>query len=259
MDLPDPTRAVVPPPSVDVAPPPPADPPPTAPRILRRAELDLRPDERLVWSRATGTLVIAMICFALAGLAAWRYAAGTLSLGWTVAGGFCGLFGVGLVLGWRSSLRPEAWLLSVGPERILISIRPYLSDKLTAGDPHILELPVSAIASVRQSTNRRMHQARGESGISYTYVAYLDFRTRGLDLEPLRQQLAREWKPRGTDGNEHVLVEDTMVRVRLGSTRPEAQEVAYMLGEYLVLEPDVSETGSRKPRRKHRAPDPPAG
>lgn len=227
-----------------------------APRILRRREVDLRPGERLVQPRAVGTLVLALTCFALAGLVAWRYRAGALHGGWAVVlGSICALLGGGFLQGWRLSLRADAWLLAVGPERVLVSLRSHLRDRRGDDDPQILELPVAHVESVRRTRVRRARSARTNSGVDYSYSTWLDFRTRGLDLGPLREVLAAEaaHRPHGSAaGREHARVEGETLHVKLGSTRPAGDAVLYLLGEYVVLEPDVSEEVDRTGRRTRK-------
>ncbi len=248
---PDPT-APVPHPSADVDASAPATPALAVPRVLRRAELGLSRDERLVRENPTVALVLALVILALGGLAAWKYRAGALHWGWAASlGGFCALLGVALLWGWRLLLRPEAWVLAVGPERILVSLRSTRDERLTDDDPHILELPLAHVASARASTMRQRHQARGESHVSYTYTPYVDFRTQGLDLGPIKAMLVGDrYYGLNSGGREHVVVEEPLVRVRLRGTKPDSTEVLYLVGEFLPLEPDVSETGD-KPRLKH--------
>lgn len=254
MAHPDPT-APLPPPADDGSAP--TTPALAIPRVLRRAELGLSPDERLVRENPTVALVHALIVLGLAGLAAWRYQAGTLHWGWAASlGGFCALLGLALVWGWRLLLRPEAWVLAVGPERVLVSLRSTRDERLTDDDPHILELPLAHVASARASTMRQRHQAKGESHVSHTYTPYVDFRTQGLDLGPIKAMLLGDrYYGLQSGGREHVVVDEPLVRVRLRGTKPDSTEVLYLVGEFLPLEPDVSETGD-KPRLKHPAQQP---
>lgn len=234
------------------------------PRILRRAEAEFRPGEHAVRPRATGSLLLAITFLALAGWVAWKYWTGTMHWGWAAAGGTVSLLlGAGILQGWRDSLRPAAWQMAIGPERILVPLRSYLNGRLLDDDPQILELPLAHLASVRATDLRLARDAPTERGVEHRYLHCLDFRTRGMDLGPLKEAVAAEGNLRADGSRLHVRVQvpdPDVVRVETGSNWERTTEMLRLLGEHLAVEEAVSEqvdTGGRR-TRKLRADSPPA-
>jgi hypothetical protein len=215
-----------------------------APRILRPAEVELRPDERQVRSRATGWLLSGIFCIGLTGWLAWRGWTGMMHWGWAAALGAASLVLCwGFVEGWYVSLQPGAWQLAIGPERILVPLRPYTHEHLKVDDRQILELPLAHLVSVRGTKLKRM-RARGGSRPDYTHFHCVDFQTRGMDLGPLQEVLAAEGSlnPDGSRGNATVQIADgEVVRVSTKSNWSRTEEMLRMVGERVPAEEDVLE------------------
>lgn len=223
-------------------------PPPPPLRLLRPDEAPVAEDDVLVRPRATPSLVVAILMFALAGLVIYRHQTSDLPLGVAIfIGGFGGLVGWVGWRSWRKSLRPDAWLMAIGPARVLIRFRSFLNDRFPPGDPQIVELPLAAVAAVRR-TRRHVTRPSGRS-TQHRHYAYLDFRLHPTDLEPLRQALAREGtlKRRGArfEHQPVIVTAEGAIRVEMAyngaSTRPRAADVLRLLGQRVRVEDEVNE------------------
>ncbi|HYW13824.1 MAG TPA: hypothetical protein VE871_17810 [Longimicrobium sp.] len=231
-----------------------------SPRFLRPSEAAIRGDERLVRPNAVFQLVFGIVLLGVAGWMGWRYREGTIHWGWAAGvGAFCLLFGVWMLQSWRLSLRPEAWLLAIGPERVLVRVRTYLNAHLTADEPQIVELPLAHLVSVRLRNYKR-ERGGPSDGKNYKHTTYLDFRTRDTDLGPLGEALAREYAPRadGSSTPPIVLMDGDMLSVVMEPTRPDRDEVLCLLGERMPREDTVSEVVDLGGRSRMRLTEPPA-
>lgn len=223
-------------------------PPPPPLRLLRPDQAPLAVDDVLVRPRATPSLVVAIVFSAMAWLVAARYLEGKLPL---VAAIF---FGVAFALiarvgftAWRRSLRRDAWLMAIGPRRVLIRFRSFLHTRFPAEDPQLVEIPIQAVAWVRR---RRRHVTRPSGrATQHRRYTYLDFHLHPADLEPLRQALAREaaLKHRG-GGFDHqpvIVTAEGEIRVEMAyngaSTRPRSADVLRLLGARVPVEDEVEE------------------
>jgi hypothetical protein len=231
-----------------------------SPRFLRPSEAAIRGDERLIRPNAVFQLVFGIVLLGVAGWMGWKYREGTIHWGWAAGvGAVCLLFGGGMLQSWRLSLRPEAWLLAIGPERILVRVRTYLNAHLTADEPQIVELPLAHLVSVRLRNYKR-ERGGPSDGKNYKHTTYVDFRTRDTDLGPLEEALAREYarRPDGSSTPPIVLVDGDMLSVVMEPTRPDRDVVVRLLGERMPREDDVSQVVDLGGRSKTRLAEPPA-
>jgi hypothetical protein len=214
-----------------------------APRILPPAEVELRPDERQVRSRANGWLLLGIFFLGLTGWLAWGGWTGTMPWGWAAVLGVISLALAGsLVEGWYASLQPGAWQMAIGPERILVPLRPYTHEHLKVDNRQILELPLAHLVSVRGTKLKRM-RARHGSKPDYQHFHCLDFQTRGMDLGALQEVLAAEGtlNPDGSRGNATVQVAAGLVRVTTKSSWSRTAAMLRVVGERVPVEGDVLE------------------
>jgi hypothetical protein len=231
-----------------------------SPRFLRPSEAELRADERVVRPDAVFSLVLGLVLLGTAGWMGWKYWNGTIHWGWAAGvGAFCLLFGGGLLQGWRLSFRREAWVMAIGPERILVRVRSYLHEHLAADEPQIVELPVAHLASVRLRKWERQLPGKGRSK-NYKTATFLDFRTRGTALVPLSEVLSREYAPRpdGSSTPPMVQVNGDVLSVQIGPLRPGHDQVLRLLGERVTREDDVEEVVETNGHSQIRLARPPA-
>ncbi|HST61435.1 MAG TPA: hypothetical protein VLK84_22205 [Longimicrobium sp.] len=231
-----------------------------SPRFLRPSEAEIRADEQLVRPNAVFSLVLGLALLGTAGWMGWKYWAGTIHWGWAAGiGAFSLLFGGGLLQGWRLSFRREAWVMAIGPERILVRVRSYLHEHLTADDPQVVELPLAHLVSVRLRKVERQLPGKGRSR-NYKFATLLEFRTRGTALLPLGEALSQEYAPRpnGSVTPPVVRVDGDVLTVEIGPIRPDRDEVLRLLGERMTREDDVEEVVEIGGHSQTRLARPPA-
>lgn len=217
-----------------------------APRLLHDSDVQPGPDDRVVKRGIAGHLVVAALCFALAGWMAWRYQAGAMRWGYAAGiGGFAALFGCLVLAGAAELRRRDTWVMVIGPKRILVRYRTRRNQGLDPDKARIVELPLAYIQSVQPVRHKRARITRGSSGEDRQYSTFLDFRIRGLDLGPLADALKGERPPSHpgirTARDPVQLLPEGVVRVTVGATRPAHDELLRLLGARLPLEAEVAE------------------
>lgn len=223
-------------------------PPPPPLRLLRADEAAPGADDVLVQPRATPSLVVAAVMAWLVWLIGTRYMEGKLPLGAAIffGAGFALIGAVGFT-GWLRSLRRDAWLMAIGPTRVLIRFRSFLNYRFPAEDPQLVEVPIRSIAWVRR-TRRHITRPSGRA-TRHGHYSYLDFHLHSADLEPLRRALAREatLKRRGArfDHQPVMVTAEGQVRVEMAyngaSTRPRVADVLRLLGERVPVRDEAKE------------------
>lgn len=241
-------------PRADDASPAPAPPSPRdalpAPRLLSRHEARPDPGDVLVRPRSSGYLVWGVLFLALAGWLGWLGYEGRMRW-WLAAllGVLSVLIGSGSIQTWTKTLRRDNWLMAVGGVRVLIRFRSFLHDHFPAADPQVVELPLEHVVSVRQTRQKVTRPATKQSGVHHRHLTFLDIRTRGLNLSPLWNALARERTVRHLgnrrDHDPVLLVGDGIIRVEMVSgwaiARPRIDAVLRLLGRHAVVEEGASE------------------
>lgn len=223
-------------------------PPPPPLRLLRPDEALPAADDVLVRPRATPSLVVAIVFSGLAWLVVSGWPEGKMPLAAALffAAVFALVAGVGFT-GWRRSLRRDAWMMAIGPRRVLIRFRSFLHVHFPADDPQLVEVPLQAVAWVRR-THQHITRPFGRA-TQHRHYTYLDVHLHPADLEPLRRALAREatLKHRGTrfDHQPVIVTVEGAIRVELAyngaSTRPRAADVLRLLGERVPVQDAATE------------------
>lgn len=222
-----------------------------APRLLYRDEARPDPGDVLVRPRSRGYLVWGVLFLALAGWLGWLGYEGRMR--WWLAsllGVLSLLIGGGSIQTWTKTLRRDNWLMAIGGSRVLIRFRSFLHDHFPAEDPQVVELPLENVVSVRQTRQKVTRPATKQVGEQHRHLTFLDIRTRGLNLVPLWDALARERTVRHLgnrrDHDPVLLVEDGIIRVEMvsgwGTARPRIDAVLRLLGRHAPVEEDASET-----------------
>jgi hypothetical protein len=221
-----------------------------APGLLRPADARPRRADTMVRPRSPAALAWALAFLAVAGWVGWKGCTGTMQAGWAAAlGGVPALLGGVVLFSWIQTLMPGAWRMVVGDSGMLIRFREYGMQRRGAGDPQIVELPYAHVASVRQTRQTVAALAAKTSRGSARSYTYLDIRTRGLQLAPLREALERE-RAMNPGARRYTpppvsLSGDGVLRVLMVSrdefTRPRIGEVMALLGRHVTVEAEATE------------------
>lgn len=208
-------------------------------RVLPLHAANAVPTDFLVRTHATPLLEGWVFGFGIAGaIGATTYVGGMPWLAGTVLGGLLAAGGASALAKWRRVRRPDAWLLALGHRRMLVQLRAPLDGRPLSTVPReVVELPYGAIACVRLLSRQfQRHRKNRKHGLH----VYLEIRTRGVDLHPLRHALARESPAPGPVW----LDEDDVIRVHLAgalSTRPASADVLRLLGDYVLVQDAAEE------------------
>lgn len=206
-------------------------------RLLPLAEANPGPADVQV-RRATGRLMEASVFGAgLAGAIGWVAYMGALP--WLVgglAGGIAALGGGSAAARWRRARRPDAWLLAIGPARMLVNLDPEHRTPGTVREA--AAVPYTAVESVLLLHRRFLRPAGNKR---HTHHVLLEIRTRGEGVaEPLRTALARA-RPAGCPV---WVTADGVIRIHLAnelSTRPAPADAADRLARHVTVEKAAEE------------------
>jgi hypothetical protein len=106
-------------------------------------------------------------------------------------GGFFGLFAWISFPSYIKSRAPTNWILSIGPDRILVKFRSYLNPHFPQTDPQVVQLHPSEIYSAC-ITKQRITAPGSRGGNTTSFHTFLDLNTTARDLSPLKEQLVYE-------------------------------------------------------------------
>jgi len=137
-------------------------------------------------------LIAAMLFVGLImGTVCWHYF-GDFPLGGVIfSGGFFGLFAWISFSSFKKSLAPTNWILSVGPDRILVKFRSYLNSHFPQTDPQVVQFHPSEIQSAR-ITKQRITAPGSRNRRVTSFHTFLDLNISEQDLTPLKEQLKYE-------------------------------------------------------------------